>query len=507
MEKVIKIQSDNSLAQTFDNSNSFPSQKLVDFTIPQNDVYDLTKAYISLNIDTVLTTNNPIDGFTPVVRVTSALLNQATYPASHLCPNSALVKNCFLYCQNKGMIESIRRNDSLRIAQHYLETDDIQLQRTLEGQGQSNNERGKGLVSTFYVDEVRQSNGDDIAGGDTNNNSKSVSKDVKIYLHEIFGFARVAELYDSMAYGETKIHCELNLDRLNMVVAQGLEAQTFPSGVAQGGLFLTTGVSGAQTFGNSLETYDDPEFRCPFFVGQAVLVTINTPSATRVVDAPRVITDILYNGGTQRLQYTFSSSVITAAGGGENISEFSMKAAVGQAPKVRINTAELNLTSLPNQKGKTGYQYRTYTTEQIDGGNTQTLVNKSAKIDPNCASLTILNLDTNQISPDRAIDHYRIQIDNVDISGNRDIKFKTALHKDRILRAYGNKSDALIRNLELNMIKNAPTVQSAMRATAPLAVICEAIELKDEEQNLQLELKAAANCQDIILYKEIIKIL
>ena len=57
------------------------------------------------------------------------------------------------------------------------------------------------------------------------------------------------------------------------------------------------------------------------------------------------------------------------------------------------------------------------------------------------------------------------------------------------------------------MILNAPTTQAAMRVSAPLAVICEAIELKDEEQNLQLELQAAANCQDVILYKEIIKIL
>ena len=505
MEKVIKIQADNSVSQTFDNNATSPSQKLIDFTIPQNEVYDLSKAYISIRVKPVLGTNAAINSIVPVVRVVSGLLNQATYGASHLCPNSALVKNCFLYCQNKGMIESIRRVDSLKIAQHYLETDDIQLQRSLEGQGQSNNERGIGLVSSFYVDEVRQSNGDTLVDG---NSSQEGAKDVKIYLHELFGFARVAELYDSMAYGETKIHCEMNFDKFNMVVAQGLEANVYPSGVAQGALTLDTlAANTTVATGSSLETFDDPEFRGPFFVGQAVTVTTRGTVTTGQATVDTIITDITYNGGTQKLEYDFSGTVFTAAGAGETFTTFSMVAKTGQGVSVQIESAELNLVSLPMAKGKSGYQYRTYTTEQLDGGNTQTLINKSAKIDPNCASLTILNLNTNQISPDRAITHYRIQLDNIDVSGNRDVKFKTALHKDRILRAYGNKSDAIVRNLELNMILNAPTTQAAMRTSAPLSVICEAIELKDEEQNLQLELQAAANCQDVILYKEIIKIL
>ena len=45
MEKIIKIQSDNSIAQIIDTD---PSQKLVDFTIPQGGVYDLSKSIFLL---------------------------------------------------------------------------------------------------------------------------------------------------------------------------------------------------------------------------------------------------------------------------------------------------------------------------------------------------------------------------------------------------------------------------------------------------------------------------
>ena len=84
MEKVIKIQSENSVVQTFDNSATFPSQKLFDFKIPRGEVYDLSASYVAINIEPVVTTNPAINGIIPVVRVVSGVVtnaNIAGYPA------------------------------------------------------------------------------------------------------------------------------------------------------------------------------------------------------------------------------------------------------------------------------------------------------------------------------------------------------------------------------------------------------------------------------------------
>ena len=74
MEKVIKIQSNNSFVQTIDNENTLPpTQKLLDFVIPKGEVYDLSRSYISINIEPNLTNNAAANGITPVARVTNFL--------------------------------------------------------------------------------------------------------------------------------------------------------------------------------------------------------------------------------------------------------------------------------------------------------------------------------------------------------------------------------------------------------------------------------------------------
>ena len=80
MEKIIKIQSDNSIAGVYDGVGGSPSQKLVDFTIPQGGVYDLSKSYISIKLKPVVANNAVLDTFTPIQNCDGFLSHRRSEP-------------------------------------------------------------------------------------------------------------------------------------------------------------------------------------------------------------------------------------------------------------------------------------------------------------------------------------------------------------------------------------------------------------------------------------------
>ena len=144
----------------------------------------------------------------------------------------------------------------------------------------------------------------------------------------------------------------------------------------------------------------------------------------------------------------------------------------------------------------------TYSTEEIDGGNNATITNKRAKLEPNAQTLYVASCDANQIAPDRTLNSYRMSIDNVDVSGNREIVFDSGIQRDRLIRAYRNRGVPL-KNLNQRLMKI--TADQKTTRNDDLAVIVEPLELTNEEKTLQLKLVAGANHQDIILYKEVVK--
>ena len=136
MEKIIKIQSDNSLVQTFDNDNTLPpTQKLLSFTIPKGEVYDLSRSYISINVEPNLTNITVLDGFTPIVRCFSFLQTNVNRAESHKVRNECLIRNAQLYSQNRGMLENIQAFSTLAVSKLALENDEMEAMRNLDQLG------------------------------------------------------------------------------------------------------------------------------------------------------------------------------------------------------------------------------------------------------------------------------------------------------------------------------------------------------------------------------------
>ena len=338
MEKVLRIQSDNSLVQSFQIGTTAPTQKLVDFTIPPDGVYDLEKSYIAIAIKPVLANNAEAKGLTTgggaateagltgIVPVVSALKTAAATNQSVSAPMACLVKNCQMYSQNKGMIESVRRLDTLKLAQYYLEHDDIELQRDLNQLGSLANDKGANLLGSYYMDKRVITQGDTIAdSGETKDfttASRLVAREHKIYLKDLFGIGK-ANMYDAVRYGKTQVHLELNLDKFEMRVPNVNETTSaFASGVNMGACDVTANLANATLVKDAIltETYDNPEFYCPFFVGEVVLINGTSSVQGAFAQSRQVIDDIQYDVTTKKITLKFRDAIyIINNAGGETV--------------------------------------------------------------------------------------------------------------------------------------------------------------------------------------------
>lgn len=510
MERVIKIQSSNSISQSFrgDGSAPGPSQRLLQYRIiDDGSVYDLTQSYISITMACDTHNTAAIAGFDGVHKTMVGMLTDAAAGAffgnSHAGDNSLLIKNLQLYSQKLGMLESIRNLNTLNLAKRSYEKDDIELQRDLDMFGVVAQTRGDHLYTTPFLDEVRITNGDGVSDAGVGAN-KSRFRDVehRIYLKDIIGLGKTP-LFNSSKFGDVDLSLELDLDKVRSDTISGDEenkngtATSFLNYDDQNGI---AGGAAVFTF-NSTATYDDPELECPLCVGQFVSV-VGTASVSGAVNVNAVVKDISYIETTKKLQVVVNVDVLVAAGGGENLVNISITPFSNPTLTIDVKGAELNLVQVKNpEQVPEEYDYITYTTEVIDGGNNATTINKSAKLEGNAQTLYIVHCKPGEIAPNNGISSYRMSIDNVDVSGNREVNYGQGIQLDRVMRAYRNKNVPL-KNLEQKLTK-INDEQDSMRD--PLACLVEPLVLQKEEKNLQLKLTAANNVADVILFKEIVR--
>ena len=503
MEKIIKIQSDNSLVQTFDNDNTLPpTQKLLSFTIPKGEVYDLSRSYISINIEPNLTNITVLDTHTPIVRCFNYLQTNVNRVESHKVRNECLIRNAQLYSQNRGMLENIQAFSTLAVSKLALENDEMEALRNLDQLGSNESDITPLEFPDYFCDQVRVSTGtNDI----TTETSRMLSVDKKIHLKDVFGICK-SNAYDGDAYGDTTVHLELHLDKLNFELDQGEEDnQLINSGTAnademdnQNGVVNGTSISTVRT----AYTLEDPQKQAVFFIGQSVTVAGTGSNGNRATSVAAIITKAEYNPVDSKMTYTLSRNVFTAQIAPENWTGITMIADDQANAQVRINGAEIVLVALKNpQNVPDKHDYVTYTTEEFVGNSLAT-VNKQLKIEGNAQSVYICSCDTGEIAPDRNISSYRMSVDNVDVSGNRDIKFDSGLYKDRIIRAYRNKG---VQLKDIRSRLNKMSLLQETRNDEANAVIVETMPLQENEKAVNLSLTNTVNCQDVKVYKEVIR--
>lgn len=528
MEKIVKIQSDNSIAQTFNitpGNTTPPSQQLLDFRVPETGaVYDLSKSYVAINMglscpaeaEIVGSPNPGQPSLTPVRRLGMGVITDTNgIEESHLGSNALMVKNVQMYSQKKGMITSRRRNDTLSLIKRNLEKDDLQLQQDLDLLGATTQAKGAEMSTSYYINEVRTCPGADLAtcdgiadDGTGENKSRAINRDHKIHLKELSGIGH-APLYSTSVFGETQLHLEMNFDKLAGKILTATGALREPAAEFRACDDLAA-VAAAPVVNYTLtRVYQDPDYRMPIYVGQGIRLSGTGSASGAKVDVAGVIKRIFYDKDTGKVSFSVNTDLMGGAGAqaGENITGITFKTQLAANPVIqcRVNSAELHLVEVKNPSNvPSQIDYLDYSTQEISAPNNRTEFNHQTKLEPNAQTLYIAQTQPNSISPDVAQVSYRLQIDNEDVSGNRDIKMFQPLHRDRLIRAYRNKNVPL-ENLTHELIRTADTEEN-MRSDR-MSVIVEALELKDSEKNLQMEIKnvAGANVADVILYKELVK--
>ena len=518
-EQIIKIQSEQGFSEEA-KPGAF-IRKLVDFIIPGNGTYDLSRSYINVNMQLENLVANAGEEATgrdlgTAQFNTDILLTGGTDDLQ--APNSQLVRNASMFSASRGMVESIRRVDTLRSLLYTLENSKTSQQNELDHLGPIEMNRGNGNATSSVIAVVPMNS--DVNGLiDSDFTSQYISRDVQIPLSDLFGVG--SAMWNGDVYGDTRIHCELNMNRLEVVnLAGGEESEAGPA-YYDGDLFgamepQTQGGIGSTT--DFLETtlkYGEFGQFCPFYVGQAIIINADTtlggPPPGGIVAIPpshQVITAIEYSKGSNANPPTGDSTVrITTAGSwytstnaGNVLSNILVQSLEADQTKVtiRVNRAEIVLTQVQTP-GPDKIDYRTYSTEIVQG-NSQTTFNKQFIVEPNAQNLIMAHTALGDGNPTQEWKNYQISINNVNQTGNREVHYGASLHQDRLLRFFNNRSQA-VHSLRLSG-NNVAEPSSTLTDVYPILETCP---LTQSSKMVDMEIESTGGLQELILYKELVR--
>lgn len=239
MDKIIKLQSRQGGSWV----GGDVSNNLVDWDIPNDGVYDLSRSYINLVVNVTdpavnvanaqgqtwlpqrgqeryaATVANAVVGATPVLVPTLAWVKDWEQSPSDTVRsqvriyNPAIVKNCSISSEQVGMLEDIRRSDVLRqnLLNYTLNEDQ---KKSLEYSS---------LQQLQDVDDASRSILAELNAGGVKDEALCTLKSrlvkdcrIPIKLNELFEVANMTK-YPANKMGKTRVHTELNLDKLKVI--------------------------------------------------------------------------------------------------------------------------------------------------------------------------------------------------------------------------------------------------------------------------------------------------
>ena len=536
MNRVIKINSNQG-------GNFSASNNLIDFRIPDDGVYDLSKSYINIVSNCVQTSaRDGLDGgagvFVPIIKY---LQDDGTTANENVMPNVALVKNCSMRNSNVGVIEDIRRSDILRtnLHQYTLSSDDKETEQRKEiVQGYCKSWNKNSIYRELHKEGSIE--------------SRNVEAHIRIELKDIFNFGSVPA-YDTQKYGKTDIHLECNFDKLQ--VSQYLGDSTAdwdPNDPSAGGGKTRDMNQGIDITGNAVLGSDRKHIilgngtvqslynrldNSMFWVGQKVLVALthtlgNGPAGNRFTagtsDIPRRIVEIYYNRGDNNVNFTgcnagsiclvLDRELDTTPGQGamgttESITNITFTGLATATNTLTFDTAELVLEKVMNPpKIQYPIQYTSWTTEEQNAEG-QPVFNRQLTIEPNVVNFFAFQ-PSDILSHSGNIRSYRLRLNNEDLT-NQDINTISAgvknladgVYYDRLVMTLAN-AGIKVRNLtEILRNTNINTGQYTDQYSADLIMMANPIPASNDNQLLQVNIQGAAGTTlgKLCFFKNVVK--
>ena len=379
MDSVIKLQSDQGFSETWVPAEFVTDRaqnKLIDFIIPANTgTYDLGSSYVILDIETISV--QPLVAALPGVLSTDtalfnnglALSEQTDTSTQELADVASMVRNCDMFSSERGMVESVRRLDSLRQLLWNIENDKAAQHDGIDMIGNAFGRRGPKNKTSSLI-QVMGNNTTPIGTAQPSIKASKLTREYRINLSDMFGVG--SAMWNSDVYGDTRIHMEIEPNRLTIKQMGGFEDVTKfdPAGVD---LFFgqmveySTGNLGTVAVGAKIGTelplvtsiaYDNYQLDMPFYVGQSINVGYDVDGTAVAGGKNVIISSIEYNLGTngnaqpqgtkQVRIFTRTDIHINDTAAIQTVTALLVKANLSAAAtdKIRINKAEIVLNAL-----------------------------------------------------------------------------------------------------------------------------------------------------------------
>lgn len=508
------------------------TQNMVSFSIPSGMKVDLSETHVIVDLSILSSDVNS----TASTDVTAQFSGGAGIYRQHITlndagevdtvfPNVAFVKNADIRCEKVGQIESLRRVDTLRIAQ-YIYMKDVE------------SKMGQAYLTGICNDGVGGMNGSpfrDLVRLGTIK-SRNIPGQLRIPLSDIFDVA-VAPVFDTEKYGRLDIKLEMNFDKLNVVQTMARTDTNWANG--DFGVYQAIdSVDGADngtpgsTFAGTrsitkfvtTKAYLNPETRSPWYVGQKVVINyqrVNDGTTTQFNFAAgnyreRTIVGLDHNvDDDNKITITLDVGIQFVANDVITAVLFQSPDA-GPSPTIVFNKCELEMKQV-NAPTPPSIEYTTYSTEEDSGfSGTQTNINKQYTMEGSADNLYIcacgVNGGVQKISPTIKINNSRITIDNIeetpevvianDISAGN-ISQAHPLYYDRQDRFYMNLGDDLECLQEQILGQNVALEANPGRAGSAFG---QPLPIKATPKQVQLDLNyTAGEIQHLQLYKRMVK--
>tara|TARA_R110000796_G_scaffold2298_2_gene9122 strand:- start:6453 stop:7961 length:1509 start_codon:yes stop_codon:yes gene_type:complete len=500
MDRVIKFNS-------YQAGDFTSNQNLVDFYIPSGAVYNLKDSYLNFNtkINVVEDADSIANGGEGVYAVNLAWskVNSGS-PLDNAFENVALIKSASMSSATKGRIEDIRRVDILRNNLKSYTTDS----RTLECDDYlraSNintpiNESNLGIFREFNKEGIIPSRNLDIIP-------------VSVKLSDIFDFCNTEEYDTSLNKGgQTRIHCELNLNKVLPVQTVELN-DTLTTSLKQ----MKT-VTGGTAINSVTSDYKLTSLdQCPFWVGERVNVTTTSSDGGLVVtNQARLINSITWNndlvgGGDGSLTIGLNASLGDNSGGSCVPVILARNYA---SATVQLNFAEIVLKEVAQPQGLSEISYSTYSTEETNG-NKQTNYQRQFQVEAEAVNVLLMlpcgEDDLN--SHNENVTGYRLRLNNEDLT-DREVVLDDPLYYDRLGMTLNNMDSAL-----RNALQNSGDVTKRydnryVTSTFDLLLISNPLVVTNQEKLLQVNIDASytgagvdVGVEQMVLFKELPRML
>jgi len=439
MDKYIKIQANQSLFSHTAN--------LVDFVIPQGDVYDLSDSWMNMNFVTnVVEVAAEAQG--GIYNSDLEWIPNVTAGKHPKFFNSAIVRDATMESSRHGILESLQRVDILSQAKATYD----------KSWGEALSESYKaGCQMIQPINHQVYGIENQINKVGTNKSVSNLNNQVMVRLGDVMDICNTTE-YDTMRAGQTRVHFRLNLDKLRPVqkmlstaaepIAEVKQFRDVTTGTVGNTIIL--GGTGAGAVDMQVHHLDE----VPYFVGMKVgLAWEFGPVAAPVAATGTAVISAIVWDKENKGRYTLSFETDWASVPPTATDTYTKIVVTPASPwdsaELLLASCQLVLKRKIDPAGATSIDYTTYSTEQ-GNGNRQTTFNQVFPTEGAATNLLMCfqDGDTQLISHNVNVLGHQLSVNNVPLT-DRLVSSDSPLDYDRkvaTFRRLGSKLSNLVEN-------------------------------------------------------------